>query len=129
MPVAFSAFDILAHASLREGLARVIPQGVLARVPVVCYDLDGSREVIDNGSNGFLVPPRDTARMADRLGMLAADEQLRTKLGGEQADRIRHEFSVEEMVRHLDELYERLMGERWHWWLGNGAGAQDAPAS
>ena len=43
MPVMFSAFDILAHASRREGLARVIPQGVLARVPVVCYDLDGSR--------------------------------------------------------------------------------------
>ena len=112
MPVAFSAFDILAHASLREGLARVIPQGVLARVPVVCYDLDGSREVVEDGINGFLVPPRDTAGMADRLGVLVADEQRRTKLGGQGADRIRHEFSVEEMVRRLDELYERLLDAR-----------------
>ena len=112
VPVAFSAFDILAHASLREGLARVIPQGVLARVPVVCYDLDGSREVVDNGGNGFLVQPRDTGRMADRLGILAADERLRKELGGKQADRIRREFSVDEMVRRLDELYGRLLGER-----------------
>ena len=78
--VAFSAFDILAHASLREGLARVIPQGVLARLPVVCYDLDGSREVVTDGVNGFLVPPRDTVTLADRLCLVVGDEQLRARL-------------------------------------------------
>jgi glycosyltransferase involved in cell wall biosynthesis len=108
VPVAFSAFDVLAHASLREGLARVIPQGVLAGVPVVAYDLDGSREVVTDGANGFLVPARDTRALTDRLAALVGDEALRRRLGGVGADRIRVAFSVEEMVRRLDDLYHRL---------------------
>jgi glycosyltransferase involved in cell wall biosynthesis len=108
VPVAFSAFDVLAHASLREGLARVIPQGVLAGVPVVCYDLDGSREVVRDGENGFLVPPRDVPALADCLGLVLGDDGLRRRMGGVHRDRIREEFSVESMVRSLDDLYGRL---------------------
>ncbi|MBV8159287.1 MAG: glycosyltransferase, partial [Acidimicrobiia bacterium] len=67
VPVAFSAFDVFAHASLREGLARVIPQAVIAGVPVVAYDLDGSSEVVRHGVNGFLVAPRRTEDLAARL--------------------------------------------------------------
>ena len=107
VPVAFSAFDVLAHASLREGLARVIPQAVMAGLPVVCYDLDGSGEVVVDGVNGFLVPPRDTAALADRLAALT-DPALRQELGGKGRDQVREEFSVEAMVRGLDAVYTRL---------------------
>jgi glycosyltransferase involved in cell wall biosynthesis len=109
IPAVLSAFDILAHASLREGLARVIPQGVLAGLPVVCYDLDGSGEVVTDGFNGFLVAPRDTAAFADRLETLVTDAALRETLGGRGREAVREEFSVAEMVRQLDELYRRLL--------------------
>lgn len=111
MPTAFSAFDLLAHASLREGLARVIPQAVLANLPVVCYDLDGSREVVSDGQNGFLVPPRDVDRLAERLALLAGDEELRKRFGGVGAERVQREFSTSEMVRRLDVLYRQLSGD------------------
>ena len=44
---------------LREGLARVLPQALIAGKPVVSYDVDGAREVVIPGETGFLVPPRD----------------------------------------------------------------------
>jgi glycosyltransferase involved in cell wall biosynthesis len=110
--VVFSAFDVLVHASLREGLARVIPQGVLAGLPVVCYDLDGSGEVVADGVNGFLVAPRDTVALADRLALVVGDEGLRTALGGATRDQVQEEFSVHKMVSDLDVLYKRLLGER-----------------
>lgn len=112
IPLAFSAFDILAHASLREGLARVIPQAVLAGLPVVCYDLDGSSEVVTDGVNGFLVAAGDDARFADRLHQLVSDEPLRRKLGGNGRDRIQKEFSADEMVRGLEVLYQQLLAEK-----------------
>lgn len=111
IPVVLSSFDVLVHASLREGLARVIPQGVLAGVPVVCYDLDGSSEVVTDGVNGFLVAPQDTIGLADRLGALAGDESLRERLGGCGRHKVQAEFSVEEMVSSLDRLYRRLLLE------------------
>jgi glycosyltransferase involved in cell wall biosynthesis len=105
IPVAFGAFDVLAHASLREGLARVIPQAVLARVPVVCYDLDGSGEIVADGVNGYLVPAGDVDALADRLRRLAVDEELRRALGGAGSDWIASEFAVSTMAARHDELY------------------------
>lgn len=112
IPCVFSSFDVLVHASLREGLARVIPQGILADLPIACYDLDGSSEVVTEGVNGFLVPPRDTAALADRLGALVDDEALRTRLGGAGRERIGEDFSIVRMVSDLDQLYRRLLEGR-----------------
>lgn len=112
MPVAFSAFDALAHASLREGLARVIPQAVLAGAPVVCYDLDGSSEVVHDEVNGYLVPPLDHRALADRLALLAHDPELRTRLGGATRDDVAHRFSATTMATHLDRLYRDLLAAR-----------------
>ncbi|MGH9222999.1 MAG: glycosyltransferase family 4 protein [Acidimicrobiales bacterium] len=109
MPAAYSSFDVLVHASRREGLARVFPQAVIAGVPVVAYDLDGSAEVIHDGHNGFLVPPCDTDALAERLSRLVGDPDLRSRLGGAGRDRVQREFSAEEMVRRLAELYTNLL--------------------
>jgi glycosyltransferase involved in cell wall biosynthesis len=83
----------------------VIPQAVLAGVPVVCYDLDGSSEVIDDGVNGYLVPPRDHYALADRLRLLAHSPALRTQLGGATRDRVLRQFSDQMMASKLLRLY------------------------
>jgi glycosyltransferase involved in cell wall biosynthesis len=108
VPVALSAFDVLAHTSVHEGLARVLPQGVLSGLPVVSFDLDGAAEVVREGANGYLVPPRDTDALTVRLELLVRDPTLRERLGGVGADEIREEFSIAAMVRKLDALYRDL---------------------
>ncbi len=55
--------DMVVHASLREGLARVLPQALIAGKPVVSYDMDGAREVVIPGETGFLVPPCERGRL------------------------------------------------------------------
>lgn len=112
IPVAFSAFDILAHASLREGLARVLPQAAIAGLPIVCYDLDGSAEVVTDGLNGFLVRARDHDMFAERLEQLVVDEELRHRFGAAAPGDIATEFSIDKMVSDLDALYQRLAAVR-----------------
>jgi glycosyltransferase involved in cell wall biosynthesis len=112
VPVAFSAFDVLAHTSLREGLARVLPQAVLAGIPVVCYDLDGSSEVVEDGVNGYLVRALDHEAMANRLIELATDEDLRRSLAGVGRERIAVDFSARTMAERLDRLYRDLLAAR-----------------
>ena len=53
IPELLSATDIVVHTSLREGLARVLPQALLTGRPVVSYDVDGAREVVRSGETGF----------------------------------------------------------------------------
>ena len=110
VPIALSTFDVLADTSVHEGLARVLPQGVLAGLPVVSFDLDGAGEVVRDGENGYLVAPRDTDALTERLEVLVRDPSLRARLGGVGAEQIREEFSIAQMVRKLDALYRELAG-------------------
>jgi len=59
-----SAMDLAVHASLREGLARVLVQALLCEKPVVTYDLDGAPEVIVDGETGRLVPAESVDELA-----------------------------------------------------------------
>ncbi len=57
IPPLIGAMDIVVHTSLREGLARVLPQALIAGKPVVSYDVDGAREVVITDETGILLPP------------------------------------------------------------------------
>jgi glycosyltransferase involved in cell wall biosynthesis len=104
------AMDVLVHASLREGLARALPQALIAGKPVVSYDIDGAREVVLPGETGYLLPPQSIEPMTRALCELAADAQLRHRLGGQGRARFTDQFRHETMTRRLREIYERLLG-------------------
>jgi len=110
IPALLGAMDVLVHVSLREGLARALPQALIAGKPVVSYDVDGAREVAITGETGFLVPPKQVGPLADALIELASDSQLRERMGQEGKERFTEQFRHETMTRQLHELYEGLLG-------------------
>ncbi len=77
IPGYLAAMDIVAHASLREGLARVLPQALIVGRPVISYDVDGAREVVIPGETGELVALRDVAGLTEAMVRLAGDPALR----------------------------------------------------
>ncbi len=109
IPELLGAMDVLAHVSLREGLARALPQGLIAGRPVVSYDVDGAREVTIPGETGFLLPPRSVEPLADALIQLATDAEMRHRLGRQGRERFCEQFRHETMTRHLHALYETLL--------------------
>lgn len=109
IPDLISAMDIVVHASLREGLARVLPQGLIAGKPVVSYDIDGAREVVIPGETGFLLPPRSVAELADAIIELAGDAALRDRLGQTGRRRFTDQFRHETMTRRLREIYQQVL--------------------
>lgn len=109
IPEIMGAIDVLAHCSLREGLARVLPQALIAGRPAISYDVDGAREVVLPGATGILLPPRDVAGLADAIVSLAADPALRAQFGAEGRRRFTDEFRHERMTERIRELYERVL--------------------
>ena len=109
IPELIAAMDIVVHASLREGLARVLPQALISGKPVVSYDVDGAREVTIPGATGFLVPPRDIPNLAGGMAILAADSALRERFGQEGRRRFTDIFRHERMTEQLRELYQRVL--------------------
>jgi glycosyltransferase involved in cell wall biosynthesis len=109
IPRLISAMDIVVHTSLREGLARVLPQGLISGKPVVSYDVDGAREVVVTNQTGFLLPPQCVDELAQAIVQLANDPDLRARLGAEGQHRFTEVFRHQTMTRQLRSLYERLL--------------------
>jgi len=113
IPPLVGAMDVLVHASLREGLARALPQALIAGKPAVSYDVDGAREVVITDQTGYLLPPKCIDPLADALIELARDADLRTKLGKEGQRRFADQFRHETMTRRLREIYQKLLDGKY----------------
>jgi glycosyltransferase involved in cell wall biosynthesis len=109
IPALIGAMDILVHASRREGLARALPQALIAGKPVVSYDVDGAREVCIDNATGFLVRSGHFKDLCQPLLTLAHDAALRERMGQEGRRRFTEQFRHETMTRRIRELYERLL--------------------
>jgi glycosyltransferase involved in cell wall biosynthesis len=112
IPGLIAAMDIVVHASLREGLARVLPQALIAAKPVISYDVDGAREVVINNATGILLPPQSVDELATGVIALAADPPLRERFGAEGRRRFTEQFRHERMSAQLRELYQRILSTK-----------------
>jgi glycosyltransferase involved in cell wall biosynthesis len=103
------AFDLVVHPALREGLGVSMLKAAAAGVPVVAFDIAGSREAVVNGRTGILVEPKDTVALQQAILTLAENGMLRRACGEAARKRMREEFSIDTMVDQHIELYESLL--------------------
>jgi glycosyltransferase involved in cell wall biosynthesis len=107
VPLAIQASDILVHCSLREGLARALPQAMLCGKPAISFDVDGAREVV-NANTGRLVEPKNVPQLIEACAELIADNALREKLGRAARESVRKKFAPDTMVDTIEEVYDSL---------------------
>ncbi len=112
VPELIHAMDIVVHTSLWEGLARVLPQGLIAGKPVVSYAIDGAKEVVIPGETGCLVPPQSVTELADALCDLAGNPDLRARLGQTGRSRFTDQFRHQTMTRRIREVYAQVLQSR-----------------
>ena len=112
IPEYLSLMDIVVHTSLREGLARVIPQALATGKPVVTWNLDGSSEVVRNGETGFLVPSKEEDKLKNAILHLLENPELREKMGKRGKKLVDPLFRSEEMARRIHEVYQELLKKK-----------------
>ena len=89
----------------REGVPKSLIEACAVGRPIITCDSIGCRDTVDDGDNGFLIPPHDSAALAGRLRQLIDDPQLRNRMGACSRAKAEAEFSVDEVVRKHMELY------------------------
>jgi glycosyltransferase involved in cell wall biosynthesis len=109
IPEMISAMDVVVHTSLREGLARVLPQSLAMGKPCVSFDIDGAREVVINDYTGFLVKAFDSVGLADRVAKLLEEKELREEFGANGKKHVDPNFRTEKMVADISEVYQMLL--------------------
>ena len=109
IPAMLGAMDLVVHASLREGLARVLPQALLAARPVVSYDIDGAREVVLDGVTGGLVRPQAVDELAEAVLKMLRDPARARAMAMKGRELFTAQFRAETMVKRTSDLYQDLL--------------------
>jgi glycosyltransferase involved in cell wall biosynthesis len=112
IPIYLRAMDVVVHTSVREGIARVIPQAYAAGRPVVALNLDGAPEVIEHGRTGFLVEPGSVGDLCSAVTQLLGSSQLRNMMADAGRDIVFRKFPIELMIKRIDEIYAELLSSK-----------------
>jgi len=108
IPLAIQSSDMLVHCSLREGLARTLPQAMLCGRPAISFDVDGAREVV-NENTGRLIEPKNVEQLINACAELIEDKDLREMLGRAGRESVKEKFAPDTMVDTIEEVYRKLL--------------------
>ena len=110
VPDVLNAVDIYCLPSLWEGLPIGLLEAMAMGKAIVASAVDGTKEVISDNQNGFLVPPQSPEKLAEALTKLASDPALIERFGANAHKVMKEQFSVTTMTRKVEKIYHNLLG-------------------
>lgn len=113
MPVCLQAFDIGVQPSIDcEASSFSLMEQMATGKPIVTSDHGGSKEIVRDGVDGYVVPAETVDPLADALRKLLADSSHRAEMGQSARQRIVDEFSVERFSERTVEAYREALAVR-----------------
>jgi glycosyltransferase involved in cell wall biosynthesis len=117
IPKILSSMDIFCISSKSEGFSNVVLEAFACGKPIIATKVGGNKEAVVEQETGILVPPDDSGKMAAAILKLCEDAALREKMGLAGRKRIESVFTLERMIKQMEELYLGLTnnGRRYRW--------------
>lgn len=109
-----AATDVFVLPSRLEGSSNALLEAMAQGLPVVVGDdvLGGNRSVVDDGTEGYVVPLDDAAGLRDRLLELLAEPARRAAMGERARQRVRRERSLDVAAERYYRLYHSMLAGR-----------------
>jgi len=107
-----AAASVMIQASDWEGLPNAVMEAMAAGLPVVATDAGGTREVVEDGVDGYVVPVGDEDALVARASAILSDPALGRRLGDAAAGTIRRRFSARAMADQYEQLFLRLLAAK-----------------
>lgn len=109
---AYAAMDALALTSAQpEPFGNVVMEAMGMGLPVIATNIGGSLDQVLDGVTGLLIPPGNPEALAEAIEKLAKNPELRRQMGIAGAERLRRDFSLEEMVGKIERVLTEALGE------------------
>ncbi len=96
---------IITKEGNRDILANVIKEAMAMELPIVTSNICGIEELVENGINGILVPPKNPKAIADAIEKLLKNPKLRKKMGGAGREKIEKKFDIRTEIKKLEKIF------------------------
>jgi glycosyltransferase involved in cell wall biosynthesis len=112
IPDILSCIDVFVMPSIAEGLPNALLEAMAMGKPIIATEIGGIPEVIKNGVNGLLVPPRDPRALATAIKGLIGNDQLAAQMGQAARDLVVNKFSMRSIAQKWQTLYLSILQEK-----------------
>jgi glycosyltransferase involved in cell wall biosynthesis len=100
--------DILVNPSYAEGLPTSVLEGGAMGLAVVATDVGGTKEVIDDGKNGYLIRPGNVKVLRQKIQSLIKNEKRRNRFGKSLQKKVREKFDWKSIVVKMEKVLKSL---------------------
>ena len=108
IPELMHDLDVFVLSSTSEGFPLVLLEAMAAGRSVVATRCGGPEEVVEDGVNGYLVPPGDDVRLGDRITRLLSNARQAQSLRIKAREAV-NRFTAASMVSAYQDLYQRIL--------------------
>lgn len=104
IPDVLREWSIYVQPSRWEGLCITVVEAMAVGLPIVAYDVGGISESVDDGVNGFLVPPGEKEEFSEKVIELVENDQLRKSMGRKSRRIAKEKYSLDNMVKSFEKI-------------------------
>ena len=108
-------FDIFIFTSLMEGLPQVLVQAAAAGRPIVSFEVEGAKEIIKEGINGFIVSSGDIDGLAEKVNYLLSNLEKAKEMGRHGKEIIGSRWDIGAMKERIGTIYDRLIDNKYNY--------------
>lgn len=101
------ASDIFGFPSLQEGLPVALMEAMSSGLPVVCSDIRGNRDLVENGKNGFLIKQNSLEDYIEKIKILIEDSELRKHMGNYSRLLVR-DYDIKSVRKEMKDIYREV---------------------
>ena len=105
----YAASDCFVFPSYREGFPNTVLEAGAMGLPSIVTDINGSREIVENGKNGIIIPSKDVDALVEAMKRMVEDKEFREDLVSEARQMIASRFEQGFVRKCMIDFYESLM--------------------
>ena len=106
----YEIMDVCVHASIEpEPFGLVIIEAMANKVPVIASDLGAPKEIITDGTNGYIVSPNQAQALADKVIQLLTDDKQREKMGENARLHVQEHYNDKNYAQTVEKIYADLL--------------------
>jgi len=109
IPEILQCFDVFVLPSRSEGLSISLLEAMAASRPVVVTDVGMNGKIVQNGFNGFVVPPESPESLSDAIARVLINGDLAVELAKNASETVKHRFSDKKMAADYMSLYKAVL--------------------